>query len=812
MTTDLIDPAHANLDFTSGHMTQEIWKDKYRWEDETSFFESIPRIVGGVYANDTRATAEIIDEIQELMRLGLWMPAGRIMAGAGTTKLVTLLNCFVNGTIEDNMKSITDHCSYMVLTMQQGGGMGTAFETIRPANAILKRTGTGARASGPLPFIAAWDTWGKTVESAGGRRGAQMWTISDTHPDMPAFTIAKRQQGVLTNGNMSINISDAFMSAVAEDEEWPLYFDVPPVNQSPELAEQNFIDDEGIQQYVYSVWKARDLYELITKNTYEYSEPGIIFMDRVNEINNLWYCETIRATNPCGEQPLPPNNACDLGHNNLARMVRNPFTMDAYFDFELLRKVTKAGVRFLDNIWDVTNFPLEQQREECLSKRRIGLGFTGLADVFAQMQIRYGSIRSAELAERITQVMCEAAYEASVDLAIEKGPFPLFDADKYLASNTFAGSRLPIHIQQRIREHGIRNGVLLTIAPTGTSSIVYGNPQGGLEPFFALTQKRSVLQPDGSRKPYIEHPYAVRLWKETEGRDQEEVRNDTVEFPSYFNTMASLNVHEHILIQSRCQRWIDASISKTTNIPKEMSYEEFVKVYDLAYTSGCKGCTTYRPSDVRGSVLEDASTKSTNGVPLEDGISASVSQSHKKRPTVLHGSTYQIKWPRRNSALYLTINSDEHGLPREVFIVGKDGTASEWTTALSLMITAIFRKGGDIDFVSEELQQIQSINDVGIQPVNIRDPQGRKRFFLSLPAYIGYIIQQHLEAGRAEEATKWQELKEGVQKELEEKHEPENALPWLTQQGGICPECHTPGLVSQEGCEQCSNCGYSKCG
>lgn len=796
-----IDQAHADFDFTAGRMTQEIWRDKYKWEDEANFFESIPRIVKGVFAKDTSPEGIAAAGFAEhYMRLGLWMPAGRIMAGAGTTKVVTLLNCFVNGTIEDSMVSIMQHVSYAVLTMQQGGGMGTAFETIRPAGAVLKRTGKGSRASGPLPFMDMWNTAGITVESAGGRRGAQMGTLSDTHPDLPAYIVAKQTPGRLTNFNISILISDAFMEAKADDEDWLLYFKVPPVNQSPELEALNFVDDDNVMQYVYSVWKARELWELITRNTYEYSEPGIIYIDRVNELNNLHYLEVIRCTNPCGEQPLPPHNACDLGHVVLARMVRNPFTEDAVFDFDLLRAVVAIGQRFLDNIWDVTGFPLDLQREECLAKRRTGLGFTGLADALAMMGMRYGGARSADLAEKIMQTICEQAYNTSVDLAIEKGAFPLFDADQYLAPNTFAGSRLPAYLQDRIRKHGIRNGVLLTLAPTGTSSIVYGNPQGGLEPFFALNQRRKVLQPDKSHITYTEYPYAVALWRKL----QEEIRNDTLDgdekYPPHFLTIKDLSIDDHILIQARCQRWVDASISKTINIPTEMTYEEFVKVYDLAYANGNKGCTTYRPSGVRGSVLEDASASST---PSANKVASDVLSIPvlAERPDVLHGATYKIKWPRRQSSLYLTINSDDDGRPFEVFITSKDGSAAEWTTALSLMITALFRTSRDPSFISYELQQISSINDAALM---FDATLGRKRFFNSLPAYIGYIVEQHLKGtpvpvvpSEVPPATKLDMFLDAV------------AIP--VSDGQRCPECSQFELHMQEGCAKCSNCGYSKC-
>jgi ribonucleoside-diphosphate reductase alpha chain len=651
-----------------------------------------------------------------------------------------------------------------------------------------------------------WNSAGITIESAGGRRGAQMGTISDTHPDMPAFVVAKRTPGRLTNFNVSVLISDAFMEAKADDAEWLLYFHVPPVVRKEGLAEYDFIDDEGVQQYVYSVWKARDLWKLITENTYEYSEPGIIFIDRVNELNNLHYLEQIRATNPCGEQPLPPHNACDLGHVVLARMVRNPFTEEAVFDFDLLRSVVRVLQRFLDNVWDVTRFPLELQREECLNKRRTGLGFTGLADVFIQMGYRYGGAKSADLAERIMQTICEAAYDASVDLAIEKGSFPLFDADMFLAPNTFAGSRLPTHLQERIRTHGIRNGVLLTLAPTGTSSIVFGNPQGGLEPFFALEQKRKVLKSGNPAQgtavydEYVEYPYAIALWWKLVGKPQEQIRNDSVEYPPYFNTIKDLTIHDHILIQSRCQRWVDASISKTTNIPKEMEYDDFVQVYDIAYASGCKGCTTYRPSGVRGSVLEDAADIS-RGADDKAPANTLVVPELAERPDILHGTTYKIKWPRRNSSLYLTINSDEAGIPFEVFLTSKDGSASEWTTALSLMITGIYRKGGDVTFVGNELQQIQSVNDGAFM---FDHKLGRNRMFSSLPAYIGYLLDYHMERVLTEAV-----IPSGQFKITTTQNTPTSESAEVGEQ---CPKCLQWALINAQGCKECTNCSYSHCG
>lgn len=809
-TNVALDPVHNDFDFMSGQMTQDIWADKYKYGDERHFNDTAKRVSTAVFANDL-GSAEGVKAMQltyEFMTRGLLMPAGRILAGAGTDKWVTLLNCFVNGDMQDSMKSITEHCSYMVLTMQMGGGMGTPFENVRPFGARLKRTGEGSKASGPIPFLEAFDAWGKTVRSAGDRRGAQMWTISDTHPDLMKYVHAKNTKDYLTQGNMSINISDAFMEAKDADEDWALHFPIEPAFDRPQALidldfEEELPDGTTRKQFVYSIHKARDIWEEITRNTYEYSEPGILFMDRVNELNNLHYVETIRCTNPCGEQPLPPHNACDLGHVVLARMVRNPFTEDAAFDFELLRAVVRVLQRFLDNIWDITKFPLEQQREECLSKRRTGLGYTGLADVFAQMGYRYGSARSADLAERIQQTICEEAYNTSIDLAIEKGAFPLFDADQYLAPNTFAGSRLPRDIQDRIRKHGIRNGVLLTIAPTGTTSIVYGNPQGGLEPFFALLQKRKVKQEDDSFKEYIDGPYACRLYHSMfQGKNEDEI----VELPPFFNSVmaGTVKVEDHILIQSRVQRWVDASISKTTNIPKEMPYEDFVKVYDLAYTAGCKGCTTYRPSDVRGSILEDASVPAGTSQPEQPANIDVVPDRLVERPIVLEGATYKLKWPRRTSAMYLTINSDVDGVPFEVFITGKDGAQSEWTMALALMITALYRKRGDISFVTEELKSIQSTNDGAF----IKMPHWTKpQYISSLPAYLGHMIEYHFMRQTDKELDPTTPIHQHIVQNLQ--------LDRVDDLGGEpCPQCkHPTSLVRSEGCDTCLNqCGYSHCG
>ena len=410
-----LDPSHSNLDLFAQEITQDIWKDKYRYDNESHPNESLRRVARAIYGDDDW------DAAYEAMAAGLWVPAGRIHAGAGTKKVVTLMNCYVCRTIDDSMVGIADALKDAMLTMQQGGGIGMDFSTLRPKRATLRRT--GAPASGPLTFMDMWDAMCQTIMSAGSRRGAMMGTMIDSHPDLLEFIDAKKTAGRLTNFNLSILVSDAFMDAIRHDAEWSLYFHEPLLDGNP-LG--TFEDDSGKTQYVYSIHPARELWDKITETTYAYSEPGIIFIDRINELNNLSGIEDIRCTNPCGEQPLPPWACCNLGANNLARMVMHPFSPQAFFNFELLQQITKIGVEFLDKVIDVTNYPLLEQKEEELSKRRIGLGITGLASAFTQMGLRYGSEESVVLARKIMRTIANEAYLTSTHLARDKGVFPLY--------------------------------------------------------------------------------------------------------------------------------------------------------------------------------------------------------------------------------------------------------------------------------------------------------------------------------------------------------------------------------------------------
>jgi ribonucleoside-diphosphate reductase alpha chain len=760
-----LDPAHLAIDIFADPITFDVWKTKYRWRDELNPQRTFLRVAEAICGKNT----ELAQKAYHAMELGLFVPGGRIIAGAGTEKAVTLMNCYVNEKMDDSMEGILRAHSNTALTLQQGGGIGTDFSTLRPEGAVLKRT--HSKASGPMPFMHMWDASSRTIRSAGERRGAMMGTMCDTHPDLPQFIDAKKTRGALEQFNVSILVSDAFMNAVREDAEWVLFFHIPPVSRKPGIEEYDFVDDDNVQQYAYSVWQARELWEKITKTTYEYSEPGVIFIDRINDTNNLSYCEEIRCTNPCGEQPLPPHGTCNLGHLNLARMVIKPFTSEARIDWGLLRVITEVAVEFLDNVIDITNYPLAEQQEEEFNKRRLGIGFSGLADALAELGIRYGSPEAVQITERIVSEMAVTSYITSHKLALQKGSFFLFDADKYLSEGHFV-TKLPQSVQVLIREGGIRNSLLLTVAPVGTGSILMGNISSGCEPVFLHKTKRKVLKPtDGFKDEweyYTSWGYSARLYMSLHPSDDG--------LPSHMVTAEDLSVEEHVVMQAAAQRWVDASISKTINVPKDMPYEQFAKVYDLAYSLGCKGCTTYRPSDVRGAVL--SAPDSPDGTTRPP-----VTIVPRPRDPVLHGSTYKIQWPSLTSAIYLTINEDSTGQPFEVLLASKDARYHDWTTALTIMITAIFRMGNDISFVARELQQVQSLNDTCLKD---------QRFHPSLVAYIGYVIQQHLERKEVND--------------VESK-----PTPTRSRFMGQCPNCRQQTLIYAEGCSSCA-CGYYKCG
>jgi len=750
----------------------QIWDMKYRFKEangtpiDVTVEDSWRRIARDL-AKVEKDPAAWEDKFYAALEDFKYLPAGRITAGAGTARQVTLFNCFVMGTVPDSMSGIFDMLKEAALTMQQGGGIGYDFSTIRPRGADVK--GVAADASGPLSFMDVWDSMCRTIMSAGSRRGAMMATMRCDHPDIEHFITAKSDSARLRMFNMSVLITDDFMDAVKADGSWELVFD----------------------GRVYHTVQALDLWNKIMQATYDFAEPGVIFIDRINKANNLSYVENISATNPCGEQPLPPYGACLLGSINMARLVSQPFEAGAAMDEAMMIDLVATAVRMMDNVVDVSKFPLPQQQAEAMAKRRIGLGVTGLADALLMMGLRYGSDAAARQTEAWLKAIARAAYLASVDLAKEKGAFPLFDADPYLASGTMMA--MDEDVREAVRENGIRNALLTSIAPTGTISLYAGNVSSGIEPVFAYAYTRKVLQKDGSRSEEEVVDYAVQMWRDKFGDK---------ELPDYFVNAQTLAPSEHVKMQAAAQKWVDSSISKTINCPEDISFDEFKQVYMQAWDQGCKGCTTYRPNDVTGSVLtvsessDKAPGETADAPQVSNGAEVVYMSEPLDRPQSLEGHTYKLKWPDSEHAIYLTINDiilSGHRRPFEVFINSKNMEHYAWTLALTRMISAVFRRGGDVSFVVEELKAVF-------------DPRGgawvQGKYIPSILAAIGGVIETHMiNTGFIEG--------EGMGLKTDPTAEVVNLG---APRGKACPSCGQFDMQMVEGCMTCRSCGHSKCG
>lgn len=772
-------------------ISRQIWDMKYRFKQPDG--TPIDQDMAQSWARVALALAQAEKPDQRMTRAQefgaalaghKFLPAGRILAGAGTGRTVTLFNCFVMGTIKDSMDGIFSALREAALTLQQGGGIGYDFSTIRPKGVAVK--GVGADASGPVSFMEVWDSMCRTIMSAGSRRGAMMATLRVDHPDIEDFIDAKRTAGRLSNFNLSILITDAFMEAVKADGDWALAFD----------------------GQTHRTLRARELWSRIMRSTYEYAEPGVIFIDRINALNNLGYAETIAATNPCGEQPLPPYGACLLGSINLAKLVKNPFEDGAQLDLEALETLTATAVRMLDNAIDVSRFPLEAQAREAAAKRRIGLGVTGLADALIFCKVKYGSLDSLILIKTWLATLSNAAYRASVELAKEKGSFPLYDMNPFLSRPHIQA--LPPDIYNAIASHGIRNALLTSIAPTGTISLFADNVSSGIEPVFAFDYARKILHPDGTRREEKVEDYAVRAYRAKFGAD--------APLPDYFVNAQTISPADHLAVQAAAQPFIDSAISKTINVPRSIAFEDFANVYMSAYDLGCKGCTTYRPNDVTGSVLSFEEPK--DAVPAESLIARDARERAGEpelplpdpeprpsagilymtrpldRPEELVGRTYKIKWGESDHAFYITINDierDGRRRPFEVFINSKNLEAYAWALALTRMISAVFRRGGDVAFVVDELKAIF-------------DPRGGQwmggRYVPSLLAAIGEVIERHMiEIGFMGSHNR------SLSGNLAHIH----AMPQDSARTRYCPRCGDAAFVALEGCDSCLSCGYSKC-
>ena len=730
-------------------LAEEIWTAKYRFREsdgsgDESFEVTAARVAAAVAEAEAPAVREQWRErFREVIADFAFIPAGRILAGAGTGRDVTLFNCFVMGKIPDSLSGIFEHLREAALTMQQGGGVGMDFSTIRPSGSAVR--GVGAEASGPLSFMDCWDAMCRTVTSAGQRRGAMMGCLRIDHPDIEAFIEAKRDPDRLRNFNLSVLVTDAFMAALGADEEWPLVFDG---------------EEHGRV-------RARALWDDLMRAAFDCAEPGVIFVDRVNQRNNLAYCEEIGASNPCGEQMLPPYGACLLGSINLARLVDRPFEPEAGIDEEELRELTRTAVRLLDDVIDISRYPLPQQEAEAKAKRRIGLGITGLADALLFCGVAYGSSAAVELTRRWLEIIKQESYRESALLAAEKGPFPLYDPamlDRPNLADLDSGTRA------LIEAHGLRNGCLTSIAPTGTTSLLAGNVSSGIEPVFAFSYDRRIRQADGSVREEPVEDYAMRTWRSVRG--SEPVPEDL------FVSAQTLAPSDHLTMQAAAQALIDSSISKTVNCPEGIAFDDFADIYVEGYHLGCKGLTTYRPNPVTGSVLKVAEQPR----PKADPVPALA-----PRAEALQGSTYKLKWPDSAHAVYVTINDIDVGgerRPFEIFINSKNMEHYSWTLGVTRMISAVFRRGGDVSFVPEELKAVF-------------DPRGGAwmggRYVPSLLAAIGGVIERHM--GLAQPPLPYGEPDAPA------------AAPMA-----CCPQCGAAALVRVEGCNNCLDCGYSKCG
>ena len=810
-------------------ISRDVLAEKYFKPGETGLdqlYGRVARALASVEKPELRAEWE--EKFLANLHAGA-IGAGRIMSAAGTDIQATLINCFVQpvgdaiqGRDADGYPGIYEALREAAETMRRGGGVGYDFSRIRPKGAFVK--GTHSFASGPCSYMNVFDQSCSTVESAGSRRGAQMGVLRIDHPDVLEFITAKRTPGRWNNFNVSVGVSDAFMQAVAAGTDWELVHKAEPGEKVKAKGAYQRADG----QWVYRKVSARELWDTIMTSAYDFAEPGILFLDQIGRDNNLNYTEQIEATNPCGEQPLPPYGCCDLGPIILTHFVRHPFGAggEPRFDFDAFEQVVAVQVRALDNVLDVTFWPLEQQRVESASKRRIGVGFTGLGNALTMLKLRYDREDGRQMAAEIGRRMRDAAYRASVELAKEKGAFPKFNAQGYLAEGTFA-SRLPADIQADIRQHGIRNSHLLSIAPTGTVSLAFAdNASNGIEPAFSWGYKRNKREHDGGTSSYMVEDHAFRLYRSL--IDASVTPEQPEKLPEYFVNALEMTAHEHVAMMQAVQPYVDTSISKTVNIPEDYPFEDFKDLYRQAWQAGLKGLATYRPNSILGAVLEATPAKKEEpaaqaSTPAPAAVYDPLRTVIEKRPAGgLPAVAEKIEYwtTEGQQRLYLIVtflpvpSADGKGTIEraiEFFMpVGQSGESQQWITATMRMLSLAAR-GGFLDRALSDMRKVTwDRGPVRLGTYEKADGTHVPRWHDSEVAAIGYAIESLIARRALAAQASLFEPDELLQAEPEAAASA--AVPGVMA-GKKCPECGAHAMIRKDGCDYCTQCGYvGSCG